>query len=508
MKSALLRQLADAAGGGSYFGFIPDGTMNATVFNCALANLHVTCAADTRLTLRLRAATAAESAPAFQLVGGYGAEAAAADADGTLRITAAPGALQFGAPRSFLLQGIPPGGWDRLAAELSYRQPGLPCSARCTATLPAGCAVPLDAAAVAAARHRLSGAEAITRAARLARMDADAARAIIRAAAAPMLAEPHGREPPVLGDLLGEVSGALATPEAFNRWGEHFLRFCPAASLLQSRLNFKDPGGLAFGGAPFLAQLAALDAAFVTVGVPMPSLAPPALGVPAGARGQAFSATSSIPTFTATVFADSFNNQRGGCFALSCAVALPGGGATTVGALRAGDAVATGLGPDAGSARIRCVVEYTTPVRVVTLPGGGPTLTPWHPVKLPGASAWAFPARIVDGTAAATAMAPRVRTFVLESGSAGCVVIDGVLAATLGHGRTDDAVLAHAFYGTRRVIDDLSAFPGWQEGLVRMCQADELWDDAAGALLGYRPAASATAAGSSVLAAAASVRAC
>ena len=40
----------------------------------------------------------------------------------------------------------------------------------------------------------------------------------------------------------GQVSGSLASAEAVDRWGEHFLRFCPDASLHQRRNNFKDPG--------------------------------------------------------------------------------------------------------------------------------------------------------------------------------------------------------------------------------------------------------------------------
>ena len=75
-----------------------------------------------------------------------------------------------------------------------------------------------------------------------------------------------------------QVSGALASAEAFDRWGEHFLRFSPDASLHQRRNNFKDPGGLTWGGPPFNAQLAKLNDAFLTLGVPQPSLRPPTIG--------------------------------------------------------------------------------------------------------------------------------------------------------------------------------------------------------------------------------------
>ena len=476
MKSLLLKQLAEAAGGASFFGFIPDGSMNATVFNCALANLHTTCAADVVLALRLPGDA---NMAAVRLVGGYGS---AADAAGAL--TARPGALQLGAPRHFLVTGLPAGGADRLQVEISYRVPGAPPSARVTVVLPPVTATPrpLDVAACSAARLRLAGAAAASSALRVARLDLDAGRGIVRDAAAPMLALPASDAPPVLGDLLGEVAGALASADSFNRWGEHFLRFVDAASLFEARFNFKDPGGLSFGGAAFASKLAALDAAFARLPAPAPSLLPPALGVPAP-RGTQPTAAAGVPVFTATVFADTFNNSRGGCFALGCTIALPGGRTTTVGAVRPGDIVATGL-DGAGSARVVCLVDFEGPLKVVTLPGG-PTLTPWHPVRPAGSTSWQFPARLAQ-PGCVVGSEPRVRSFVLEAG-ASCVLIDGMAACTLGHGLDDDDVIKHAFYGTRRVLDDLAAFPGWEAGHVTLTRDDEVYSDD-GAILAYRPA--------------------
>ena len=476
VKSLLLKQLAEAAGGASFFGFIPDGSMNATVFNCALANLHTTCAADTSLRLRL------PGHAALRLVGGYGAEGSA-DA-----LTARPGALQLGAPRHFLIENLPADGAAALEVELSYRAPGTPAGARIVVALPAAAPRPLDAAACVTARLRLSGAAAAAAALRVARLDLEAARRAVLDAAAPMMAMPPADAPPVLGDLLGEVAGALASPDAFNRWGEHFLRFVDAASLFEARFNFKDPGGLAFGGAMFNDKLAALDAAFAQLPPPTPSLLPPALGVPAPGGGQRQQQQQSgIPIFTATVFAEQFNNSRGGCFAMHCAVALPGGASTTVGALRPGDVVATGL-DGKGSARIACLVDFQGPIKVVTLPNGGPTLTPWHPVRPRGSPTWQFPARLA-GPGCAVAMAPCVRSFVLEAGASN-VLIDGMPACTLGHGLEDDDVIRHAFYGTRRVLDDLARFPGWAQGHVTLTHADEVHSDD-GLIIAYRPAAAA-----------------
>lgn len=126
MKSLLLRQLADAAGGASAFGFIPDGTMNATVHNCAVANLDVTCCADSRLVARLLpggSGGAAADAP-VRVLGGYGAKGSRL-ADGTWEVVCCPGAVQYGQPRGFVLE-YPPGELE--AGRLQAR--GLPSPPR------------------------------------------------------------------------------------------------------------------------------------------------------------------------------------------------------------------------------------------------------------------------------------------------------------------------------------------------------------------------------------------
>ena len=222
--------------------------------------------------------------------------------------------------------------------------------------------------------------------------------------------------------------------------------------LHQRRNNFKDPSSVACGGALFSQTLAAADASFRSLPPPTPSLhPPPVLGVPARSGGGG---GGGVPTYVATVSADeferSFNDARGGCFAPSCFVSCPDpdNPSSTIlraaGDLRRGDAVRCGRG--AGDAAVDCVVRFDSPSRVVTLPGGGPTLTPWHPVWLPHPSApsphageWDFPARVCarsqsgrDANPPHAPPAPAVVSFVLSRG--GTVVVDGVVCACLGHG--------------------------------------------------------------------------
>ena len=48
--------------------------------------------------------------------------------------------------------------------------------------------------------------------------------------------EPH----PILEDLLGQVSEAVGTTEAWSRWGAHYLRSLLGAHKAQACNNFKE----------------------------------------------------------------------------------------------------------------------------------------------------------------------------------------------------------------------------------------------------------------------------
>ena len=60
--------------------------------------------------------------------------------------------------------------------------------------------------------------------------------------------------------------------------------------------------------------------------------------------------------------------------------------------------------------------------------------------------------------------ASHVYNFVLASGFP-TVLVDGVACAALGHG-LDAPVVAHPYWGTSAVIDDLKTKPGWDVGRV------------------------------------------
>ena len=128
-------------------------------------------------------------------------------------------------------------------------------------------------------------------------------------------------------------------------------------------------------------------------------------------------------------------------------------------AVRPGDLVRTA---DGGAARVRCVVATECEggrAELATLPGGGPTLTCWHPVR-DARGKWRFPGLL--GQVAVRAC-PHVLNLVLDRGHE--LLVDGVACVTLGHG-LQGAVVGHAYWGTDAVLADLSRQPGWAQGFV------------------------------------------
>ena len=86
-------------------------------------------------------------------------------------------------------------------------------------------------------------------------------------------------DPDMLEDVVGEVSMALATENAWLTWGQHYLRALISAHHLQKPTNPKDKGLQAYGGPAFRAQLARLGAVCDNIERPMPDL-----NIPSGYR--------------------------------------------------------------------------------------------------------------------------------------------------------------------------------------------------------------------------------
>ena len=82
-----------------------------------------------------------------------------------------------------------------------------------------------------------------------------------------------------------------------------------------------------------------------------------------------------------------------------------------------------------------------------------------HPVHVDGA--WRRSGELAGALAAPAAT--RVYNLVLDRSH--MLLVGGHACATWGHGMEGDGI-AHAFYGTRRVVDSLKAMAGWERGAV------------------------------------------
>ena len=223
--------------------------------------------------------------------------------------------------------------------------------------------------------------------------------------------------------------------------------------------------------------------------VPTPSL------FPRGAYGGvAYGQPATGVAVTATAFRDAFNNADGGCFGPGTLVLMHSTAneirQQSIETLVKGDLVMTPGGP----AKVACLVKYSG-ARTLRLPGSGLVITPWHPVQMKDDDKWQFPADIVadhmienglslsDASSFFASMDSCVYNLVLEAGHV--VTVDGVRAVTLGHGM-EGQVVAHPYWGTGEVVEDLRAQPGFEHGLVDLGRVERRVDRGTGLVSGIR----------------------
>ena len=98
---------------------------------------------------------------------------------------------------------------------------------------------------------------------------------------------------------------------------------------------------------------------------------------------------------------------------------------------------------------------------MVPLNGGRCMITAWHPVEHDGK--WVFPA---DLEACVDVACAAVYSLLLDPAAHGVVEVGGIPCVTLGHQFTDNAVVAHDYYGSSKVVEDLQSMPGFSSGLL------------------------------------------
>lgn len=155
-----------------------------------------------------------------------------------------------------------------------------------------------------------------------------------------------------------------------------------------------------------------------------------------------------------------------------------------------------------GPVAVLCVVRTRIASgRAVLCRIGRLEITPWHPIRVNGS--WKFPIELVEPRWSET---EAIYSFLLSPESSEPVLnIGGIECITLGHNLLDnpselpriirstlaefvvEKVVEHPYFGTRRVIEDLSALPGWTAGVIEFNEGClERGKDGKRLLMGFR----------------------
>ena len=262
------------------------------------------------------------------------------------------------------------------------------------------------------------------------------------------------------GSSEGQIKMAVTNQEYFKRWGEFYLDQLSRSLNQQIKPNFKDEG-CNFGGKVFTDIVDRASDIFDTLEPPEPSL----LQQINYGYGNLGGVPPPLPMRTQTLAA--YNNMSGGCFDSGCVIDMANGSKKVIKDIQRGDSIMSiDLDNNPVTARVVCVMEMkvTGGIReFVDLPGGL-YITPWHPIKWNGE--WVFPANIKPPIIRSS---KSIITLVLDNHHVG--IINGYPCIMLGHGFTE-GVLAHPYYGTQLVIDDMKAHYGWCIGKVVVNESD------------------------------------
>ncbi|KAJ3430310.1 hypothetical protein M0812_23314 [Anaeramoeba flamelloides] len=274
-----------------------------------------------------------------------------------------------------------------------------------------------------------------------------------------------------------EVKNALSRKDWYQRWGKHYLPSLCSAHRGEYCNNFKDPGVQFYGGKGFKKIQDLIHEAFCKMKPPTPSV---------NQRRSNNYSSKKKKTRTRVIDMTRYNNSCNPCFHGNCTVSMDKNKTKLIKDLKAGDVLHNG-------AKVTCVVKtvcHQGKTDLVTI--GDLIITPWHPISKNGQ--WVFPCEIQTPI---YQPCDHVYSFVLDSKHT--MNIGGHDCVTFGHGFKSpvverayyptesckkyiqesssssspcvkdtfkSSVLAHNYFGTEKVINDLKKMNGWEQGEI------------------------------------------
>lgn len=266
----------------------------------------------------------------------------------------------------------------------------------------------------------------------------------------------------LLEDIAGQATEAFSRMDWYQRWGIHYILSSMFAHKLQICSNFKDPGVQVYGGKMFRDLRDVADDLFGEMPAPIPV---PTQFWCVNMRMEPnphFRKHGGAPP--TRIAMKTFHNPSTMCIAGESPVQLASGRWCQVSQLEKGDVVRTSSSDGRrGAARVACVVR--TPCvdgrAVLVTVRDDVRLTPYHPVLLDGS--WRWPVEVAE---AEQTQCEALYSFVLHDGASALLVGD-VPCIALGHSLTEGAA-HHPYFGSPRVLEDLSLLPGYEAGVVSL----------------------------------------
>jgi Mg-chelatase subunit ChlD len=252
----------------------------------------------------------------------------------------------------------------------------------------------------------------------------------------------------------GQIMKACSANNWWNTWGRnHCLSYFHALKLQQC-VNFKDKALQHFASTAFKE----LQEKGIDIFSALPAPTPSVRNYSSYSYGGGASAYAPNPTVPIRTFdMSNYVNTSGPCFTGDCLVKMGDGTDKFVSELKKGDVVQGGH-----KVQALLVTPVNKEVDMVVFTKGL-KITPWHPMILKDDDEWVFPA---DVRAPVKTYVDNYYNLVLETGH--IVELNTHQVVTLGHGFKTNKVIAHPYFGTQAVINDLKKHPDWESGILNM----------------------------------------
>ena len=251
----------------------------------------------------------------------------------------------------------------------------------------------------------------------------------------------------LLADLSGQVTEAISRQDWFSTWGQYYLPSLAGAHKRELPNNFKDIGLQHYKNKKFNQIIEELEDIFLTkISPPKPSRV-------------VYSSSSNGRSQPTPVRTQNYYQSAGPCFHGDCIVDY-----TRVSELLPGHKLDE-------KTTIKYIIKTKTNgcQRFICLPDGL-MITPWHPIKFK--DQWIFPQKIYEANTFEITekilQCDYVYNFVLETTREHSMMVNGYRCITLGHGINDNEVTRHDYFGTQRVVKDLSQMNGADTGIIEL----------------------------------------